>query len=122
EMGASAPIFHLRRCRQTDIDPSCNGKRAVMCLGLNPDPYPSGQEAQMIRQSLLSVVSILAVGAAAQAQDAQEFPALLIEHAQVPAQTFLPAPADAPAGLNISGRFAGGERSEAPYSVIDANS
>ena len=76
----------------------------------------------MIRQSLLSVVSILAVGAAAQAQDAQEFPALLIEHAQVPAQTFLPAPADAPASLNISGRFAGGERSEAPYSVIDTNS
>lgn len=76
----------------------------------------------MIRQSLLSVVSVFALNAAAQAQDAQEFPARLVQHAQVPAQTFLPAPADAPASLNISGRFAGGERSEAPYSVIDANS
>lgn len=76
----------------------------------------------MIQRSLLAFVSALSLGAAAQAQDVLEFTARLVDHAQVPAQTFLVPPADAPVSFNMSGRFAAGTRNEAPYSVIDANS
>lgn len=76
----------------------------------------------MIRHFPLSLVSLLSLAAAASAQEAQRFDARLIAHAEVPAQTFLAPPADAPASLNVSGRFATGERSETLYSVIDPNS
>lgn len=43
------------------------------------------------------------------------FDATLKAHAQLPAQTFVPAPADAPYGLSMSGRFTSGKRVETPY-------
>lgn len=64
-------------------------------------------------------VSLSLVAALAMAQDTAEgpakFEAVLKAHAQLPAQTFLPAPADAPAGLQMSGRFTSGTRVETPY-------
>jgi hypothetical protein len=62
----------------------------------------------------LSLITSLAM-----AQDSAESPAkfvaVLKAHAQLPAQTFLPAPADAPIGLQSSGRFTSGLRVEKPY-------
>ena len=52
---------------------------------------------------------------AAQAQT--EFPSTLAGHALIPAQTYLPAPDDAPADLQISGKFTTGARVELLGSV-----
>lgn len=64
-------------------------------------------------------VSLSLVASLAMAQDGAEgpaeFDAVLKAHAELPAQTFLPAPADAPAGLQMSGRFTSGTRVETPY-------
>jgi hypothetical protein len=46
-----------------------------------------------------------------------EFPAVLEGHAFIPAQSFLPAPDDAPADLRASGKFTTGARVEALASV-----
>jgi hypothetical protein len=46
-----------------------------------------------------------------------EFPATLTGHALVPAQTFVPAPADAPEDLKVSGKFTTAARIEAIGSV-----
>ena len=51
----------------------------------------------------------------AQAQTA--FPATLAGHAVLPAASFIPAPKDAPADLQVSGKFTTGVRVEAPGSV-----
>jgi len=47
----------------------------------------------------------------------REFPAVLAGHAVLPAATFLPAPADAPVDLRVSGKFTTGRRVEALGSV-----
>ncbi len=54
-----------------------------------------------------------------QAGDQKLFPAKLVGHAYAPATTFVPAPADAPASLQISGRFTGpdGRRTDILYSI-----
>ncbi|MCD7061470.1 esterase-like activity of phytase family protein [Pelagibacterium xiamenense] len=72
----------------------------------------------MTRHTLFSVVSFLAAAATAQAQDVPQFDARLVSHAQIPAQTFLAPPSDAPASLNVSGRFAAGPRTETLYDVV----
>jgi len=67
---------------------------------------------------LLAAASLLALNSLALAQEGAEpkqFDAVLKAHAQLPAQTFLPAPADAPPGLQMSGRFTSGTRVETPY-------
>ncbi len=46
-----------------------------------------------------------------------ELPATLAGHALIPAQTYLPAPKDAPADLRVSGKFTTGTRVEALGSV-----
>ena len=51
------------------------------------------------------------------AQAQTEFPSKLAGHALIPAQTFLPAPDDAPADLQISGKFTTGARVELLGSV-----
>ena len=51
------------------------------------------------------------------AQAPTEFPAVLAGHAFIAAQTYLPAPKDAPADLQISGKFTTGARVDAPGSV-----
>jgi hypothetical protein len=70
-----------------------------------------------IRVAFAAAVAILASGATAQAQ--QKYPAVLAGHAVLPAMTLVPPPADAPASLKISGRYAAvpGKRIDAPESV-----
>src|SRR5262245_59132313 len=47
-----------------------------------------------------------------------EFPATLAGHAVMPAETFIDAPADAPADLKVSGKFTEGRRVEAIGTVM----
>lgn len=71
----------------------------------------------MLKALALGVsLSLLASLSMAQdtAQGPTKFEAVLKAHAQLPAQTFLPAPADAPVGLQKSGRFTSGTRAETP--------
>ena len=69
------------------------------------------------RPAAFAAVAVLAWSAAAQAQ--QKFPAVLEGHAVLPAMTLVPPPADAPASLKISGRYAAaaGKRTDTPDSV-----
>ncbi|WP_232829372.1 esterase-like activity of phytase family protein [Tropicimonas sp. IMCC34043] len=64
---------------------------------------------------------LASVSAATLAQaDPQEFTATLIDHAELPAQSFLVAPADAPQYFNKSGRFTGKNgRVEQLYAIHD---
>ncbi|WP_425051729.1 esterase-like activity of phytase family protein [Psychromarinibacter sp. S121] len=66
---------------------------------------------------IAALLATAAMPAAALAQ--QEYTATLTEHAQLPAQTFLAPPADAPAMFNVSGRFTGGDRVEQLYGIFD---
>jgi len=68
----------------------------------------------MTKSFLMSAVALVLLSTAAFAQPVA-FDATLKAHAQLPAQTFVPAPADAPYGLQMSGRFTSGKRVEAPY-------
>src|ERR1044072_7844781 len=70
----------------------------------------------MLKPFLLATTAILlATGAMAQTK----YPAVLEGHAVLPAMTLVPAPADAPEQLQISGRYAGppGQRVDTPESV-----
>jgi hypothetical protein len=58
------------------------------------------------------IVALLTTAAYAQPV---AFDATLKAHAQLPAQTFVATPADAPYGLSMSGRFTSGKRVETPY-------
>jgi hypothetical protein len=60
--------------------------------------------------SFIALATALACGSAA-AQTA--FPATLAGHAVLPAQSFVAAPKDAPADLQVSGKFTSGKRVEA---------
>jgi hypothetical protein len=68
----------------------------------------------MRRLAVLLSTLLIATPAVAQ----QEFPAILAGHAILPAMTLIPAPADAPADLKMSGKFTTGTRVEAPGSVM----
>ncbi|ETR78111.1 isocitrate dehydrogenase [Afipia sp. P52-10] len=70
-----------------------------------------------MRHSFLCSVALsfmLSTGALASA----EFPATLAGHAVLPAETFIEAPADAPADLKTSGKYTTGRRVEALGSVM----
>lgn len=70
----------------------------------------------MLLKALTLSASLFALVSGAQAQDGvAQFDATLKAHAELPAQTFVPAPADAPQGLQMSGRFTSGTRVETPY-------
>ena len=69
----------------------------------------------MFRTAFLAGVGLAALTAGAVAQDAQKFDATLKAHVQLPAQTFLAPPEDAPAYFAKSGRFTSGTRVEVPY-------
>lgn len=60
-----------------------------------------------------AVLTTLVVPAQAQ----QAYPATLAGHAVLPAQSFIPAPKDAPADLQVSGKFTTGQRVETLGSV-----
>lgn len=68
----------------------------------------------------LAAALLLSSTILAGAQDAQkEFPAKLLGHALLPANTMVPAPADAPADLKVSGKFTTpGKRVEAVGTVM----
>ena len=68
----------------------------------------------MTKITLLASMALALLSTAVQA-DPIAFDATLKAHAQLPAQTFVPVPADAPYGLSISGRFTSGKRVETPY-------
>ena len=61
----------------------------------------------------LALAGTLAGPSLAQDSGPREFPAVLAGHALLPAATFIPAPADAPADLKVSGKFTTGRRVEA---------
>ncbi len=69
----------------------------------------------MTRASLLFAIPVIALTSPAFAQ--QEFTATLAGHAVLPAESFIAAPADAPADLKVSGKFTTGTRVEALGSV-----
>jgi hypothetical protein len=73
----------------------------------------------MFHLSRLAACTALAcatlAGTAAHAQ--QAYPATLSGHALLPAQSFVPAPKDAPADLQVSGKFTTPRRVEAPGTV-----
>ena len=70
-----------------------------------------------MRISFLCSVSLaLMVSTAAFAEG--DFPATLAGHAVLPAQTFIDAPADAPADLKTSGKYTTGRRVDALGSVM----
>ena len=72
-----------------------------------------------MRMSLLcSVASIFLATGAAFAQGEGEFPATLKGHAVLPAQSFVDAPADAPADLKTAGKYTTGRRVDAIGSVM----
>jgi hypothetical protein len=67
----------------------------------------------------LTAALLLSSTILAGAQDAKEFPAKLLGHALLPANTLVPAPADAPADLKVSGKFTTpGKRVEAVGTVM----
>lgn len=67
----------------------------------------------------LAAAMLLSSTILAGAQDAKEFPAKLLGHALLPANTMVPAPADAPADLKVSGKFTTpGKRVEAIGTVM----
>lgn len=68
----------------------------------------------MTKMTLLAGLALALLSTAAHAQPVA-FDATLKAHAELPAQTFVPAPADAPYGLSMSGRFTSGSRVETPY-------
>ncbi len=71
----------------------------------------------MTRSSILLAAAALVLATSAAAQT--KYPAVLDGHAVLPALTLVPPPADAPADLAISGRYAGppGKRIDTPESV-----
>jgi hypothetical protein len=73
----------------------------------------------MLRTVLALGVSLFALTTAAQAVEPVKFDAVLKAHAELPAQSFTPAPADAPAYFNLSGRYTNGARTDALYSIFD---
>lgn len=62
-------------------------------------------------------LAALLVAGAAQAQEAAKFPATVTGHVFLSAETFVPAPADAPAWLKTSGKFTGAARNDRLRSV-----
>src|ERR1700716_1672550 len=71
-----------------------------------------------MRLSLLCSVASVFLITGAYAQSEGEFPATLKGHAVLPAQTFIDAPADAPADLKTSGKYTTGRRVEAVGTVM----
>src|SRR5690348_9132450 len=76
------------------------------------EPFPL-----MTRFAPLSFVALAAALACTAVQAQTAFPATLAGHAVLPAQSFVAAPKDAPADLQVSGKFTTGKRVEAVGSV-----
>ncbi len=71
-----------------------------------------------MRIATLSLLALTALPGLASAQTStQAFAATLAGHAVMPAESFVEAPADAPADLKVSGKFTTGTRVDAVGSV-----
>src|SRR5215475_4820999 len=70
----------------------------------------------LMRSATAAAAAFVMLGAPAWAQ--KEFPATLAGHVTLPAETFIEAPADAPADLRVSGKYTTGKRVEAIGSVM----
>lgn len=66
-----------------------------------------------MRRSLHLAAAILALSTASALADEKEFPATLVGHAILPANTIIPAPENAPEHLRISGKFTTADRKRA---------
>jgi len=72
----------------------------------------------MFHQTVLAsafTLACIALSPSLQAQTA--YPATLAGHAVLPAQSYLPVPKDAPADLQLSGKFTTAQRADAPGTV-----
>ncbi len=67
---------------------------------------------------LLAGSAFALIAAATPARADQAFPATLAGHAMIPAATYIPAPADAPADLKSAGKFTTGRRVDAMGTVM----
>lgn len=72
-----------------------------------------------MRILLAAGVSFLALANAAFAADPVKYDATMTAHAELPAASFVPAPADAPYEFQMSGRFTSGTRVEQLYGYHD---
>src|SRR5713101_7067937 len=79
----------------------------------------TGGDHPMRAHVLFTVLATTALGLAMSAAAQLKYPSVLEGHAILPAMTLVPAPADAPPDLQISGRFAGppGQRIDTPESM-----
>ena len=73
----------------------------------------------MLRTTLLATSALVALAGPASAQEVH--PATLAGHVVMPAQSFVDAPADAPADLKVSGKFTTGRRVDAVGTVEGMN-
>ena len=71
-----------------------------------------------MRFSFLCSVSLVLMVSTTAAFAEGDFPATLAGHAVLPAQTFIDAPADAPADLKTAGKYTTGRRADALGSVM----
>ena len=71
----------------------------------------------MTRLASLSFIALAAALACGGASAQTAFPATLAGHAVLPAQSFVATPKDAPADLQLSGKFTSGQRVETPGTV-----
>ncbi|CAN7376148.1 esterase-like activity of phytase family protein [Variovorax sp. LjRoot84] len=71
----------------------------------------------MMRIASLSFTALAAALACGSAMAQTAYPATLAGHALLPAQSFIAAPKDAPADLQVSGKFTSGKRVEALGSI-----
>lgn len=80
--------------------------RNIGDTGAGYQRHPDHQGDIMLRRLILATTATLALATAAGANG--EFPAIIAGHVVIPAETFIDVPADAPADLKVSGKFAGG--------------
>jgi hypothetical protein len=96
-------------------------KRQAVVTRRRQDPALDPWRGIMPRY-LSALGAAFACGLAFPALAQQEFPATLAGHAVMPAESFIEAPADAPADLKISGKFTTGRRVEAVGTVMGKSS
>ena len=73
----------------------------------------------MLLRTMIAGIGFVALATVNANAEAKKFDAKLIAHAELPAQSFVAPPADAPAMFNMSGRFTKGARVEKLYGIHD---
>ena len=72
---------------------------------------------QRFNTTIAAIMLVTAAAWSVQAAAQTSFPATLAGHAVLPAMSLIPAPEDAPADLQVSGKFTTGQRVEKTGSV-----